>query len=503
MGEATQQVGRAVFWSVLAKVGRFTLGLASSVIVVRGLGEHDYGVLSLARTALAFVLVIASVGLRQSLLRFLPELRVNQNQQGKRRFVLVVFAIQLVVWAALLSISYFAADWVEVVLKSSGIGIILVVAIALGAFELFFILISHILNAHYDTKHLSIATVLSHSVYIALLFVVLPRGYGVNGVLAAMAIGHGVAVLVLAPKLAALLRGEGEGDDPRAIETGRLLRFSLPFALIGILNVVVWRQSEVFFVFYFHGAELTGFFDLAYRLPQTLLEFIPGAVWPIVLAGFSEVYSRNPDSLRLAIDKYYRMLFLLSTPLCLFGVTFGGRIIPILYGEANMAAALPTQLFFAIFIVSFFGTPLSMALYVMEKSHVNLLIYLVLAVINIGLDLLLIPRLGIMGAVIPVAIVIAITPVIYKRVLARHLDGVTIPYAFIGRCFLAASPILLFLPFTGYVRGVPELLAVGVLSIVMVVLTAKKVRLIGREEYEMLQAVPLPLAHRLLRFMSS
>jgi len=502
MGEATRQVGRAVFWSVLAKTGRFFLGLVSSVIVVRGLGEHDYGVLSLARSILAFVLVIASVGLRQSLLRFLPEMRVAGDRRGARGFVLRVFAFQAAVWVVLLVASYVFSDRLDSIFKSDGIGQVLVVAISLAAFELFFTLVTHVLNAHYDTRLLSLATVLSHVVYVGGLLLMLGH-MTVTGVFVAGAAGHLVAVLILGRKLSTLLGG-GEAPEGRSgIASGRLLRFSLPFALIGILNVIVWRQSETLFIFYFHGAAMTGFFDLAYRLPQTILEFIPGAVWPIVLAGFSEVYARDASSLRAAIEKYYKMLFLLSTPICLFGVTFGGRAIPILFGDAMSPAALPTQLFFGIFTVSFFGTPLSMSLYVMEKSHVNLLIYLVLAVVNVGLDLLLIPRFGIMGAVLPVAIVISITPVIYQVVVARYVEGVRIPFGFIARCFLAASPILVFLPFTSWVDGVVELVVVAVVSIGAVVLAAKWTRLIGPEEFELLESVPLPVARRLLEFVRS
>jgi O-antigen/teichoic acid export membrane protein len=46
-------------WSVAARAGRFLLGFASSVVVVRGLGNHDYGVLSAVRSVLMLVVLIA------------------------------------------------------------------------------------------------------------------------------------------------------------------------------------------------------------------------------------------------------------------------------------------------------------------------------------------------------------------------------------------------------------------------------------------------------------
>jgi len=84
MGRTTDQVGLAMAWSVLARAGRFALGIASSVIVVRSLGEHDYGVLSLVRTVLMFVVVVVGAGLGQAVLKFLPALRVDRAGEEAR-----------------------------------------------------------------------------------------------------------------------------------------------------------------------------------------------------------------------------------------------------------------------------------------------------------------------------------------------------------------------------------------------------------------------------------
>ncbi|UCG53483.1 MAG: polysaccharide biosynthesis protein [Candidatus Latescibacterota bacterium] len=503
MGEATQQVGRAVFWSVLARVGRFALGLASSIIVVRGLGEYDYGVLSLLRAVLTFVVIIAGVGLGQSLLKFLPVLKVASDRRGARSLVRRVIFIQGAVWALLLGLSYLLAGRFESVFDFEGAGMFLWIAVGLAVFELGFKLVTQILNAYYDTKLLSAANVVSHLVFIVFLAILLPRDWGVIGVFSAAALGNAAGTLMLLRRVGSHFVDSDSQPAASGVDRRRVLRFALPFTLIGVLNIIVWRQSETLFLAYFRGAEETGFFDLAYRLPQTVLEFIPGTVWPIIMAGFSEVYARNESDLNLAIDKYYKMLFLLSAPICMVGMVLGGRMIPILFGEAMAPAAFPTQIFFVIFTISFFGTPLSMSLYVIEKSHVNLVIYLALAIVNVGLDLLLIPRYGIVGAIIPVGFVITISPFIYRHALGRFVSGTRIPFAFIAKCFLASSPVVVILPFTGLIGGVWELIAALFVAAILLVFSFKKLKVIGKKELETLGAVPVPAAERFLRFISS
>jgi O-antigen/teichoic acid export membrane protein len=513
-------------WSVSARVARFAFGLGSSVIVVRSLGEYDYGVLSLLRTMLTFIVVLAGAGFGQAILKFLPTLRVHRDPAGARRLARQVLAGQLTVWFIVLVVVALVRDQLAGLFPMPGLAPMIVAAAALSIFEVFFTLLTQILNASYDTRRLSLAVIASYIVYIGLLLIVLPRGWGVLGVLVSIAAGHFVASLIVMPRVVAAFEFDGApaGGAAQAktseaarqtpadavavsahrgtgIDRRRLMRFSLPFAAVGVLNLIVWRQSETLLLAHFRTAEETGFFDLAYRLPQTLLEFIPGTIWPIVLAGVSEVYARNSDDLRRALRAYYKALFFMAAPISFFGIALGGSLITILFGEAMAPAAVPTQVFFAVFTVSFFGAPLSMALYVMEKPHINLLIYIVLAVVNVGLDLLLIPRFGIAGAIAPVALVILISPFIYKQVVDRELGNVEIPYGFILRTFAASSPMLLWLYGARYINDVVGLTLAAIASAIVVVIMIRLLKVIGREEADMLGSIPLPAAERLVKFM--
>jgi O-antigen/teichoic acid export membrane protein len=507
------QVGTAMLWSVVARAGRFALALLSSVIVVRSLGAHDYGILSLVRNILMFAVILAGGGMGQALLKFLPAFRVAGDSAEARKLVRRAAAVNLLLWAALLTAAYLGRHAIERVFPFDGVGVVLAAAVALALFEIFFIFISRILEAGYDTRRLSVASLTSHVVYIAALVVVMPRGGGVLGVLGAAALGNAAACLMLVARVRSALTPAAADPAPRSthdsdgegvrLAAGRLLRFSAPLVAIGVLIQVVWRQSETLFLGYFRTAPEAGFFDLAYRLPQTALEFVPTAVWPLVMAGFSEVYARNASDLRIAIDRYYRMLFLLCTPICLTGIVLGGRIVPILYGAEMEPAAIPAQVFFAVFTLSFFGTPLSMTLYVLEKTHVILIVYVCLAVVNVGLDLLLIPTYGVAGAIVPVSIVTAASPVVYRIIAGYYVNNITIPMKFIGKMFLASGTVVLLVPFLGFVTGAWQLLAALVAAGVLTVLGLKLFRVVGRKEVEMLGAVPIPLANRFLKFIAT
>jgi O-antigen/teichoic acid export membrane protein len=391
---------------------------------------------------------------------------------------------------------------VERLLHADGVGLYVAIGVGLALFEIFFAAASHVLNAAFDTARLSVAAFASHAAYLGVLAIALPRGGGVVAVLAAGAAGHALACALVFGRVRAATTYEARPEQAPAPAV-RLWRYSLPFAAIGVLNLIVWRQSETLLLAHFRSPEETGYFDLAYRLPQTVLEFVPGTVWPLVMAGMSESYARDPARLTTSVRRYYRMLFALCAPICVMGAVLAGRVVEVLFGEGMRPAAVPAQLFFLIFTVSFLSTPLSMALYVLERSSVNLLIYVGLAIINVGLDLVLIPKYGVPGAMVPVAIAIAVQPVAYFLAVRRFVPGVGIPLAFIGRCFAASAPLLALFAVLHVLDGATGLAAALVLGVLLVGVSYRSAGVFGPEECHAIAALPVPFAARIARFMGA
>ncbi len=503
MTTTTKKIGTAMAWTMISRAGRLVLGILTSALVVRGLGDHDYGVLSLLRSILMFVVMLAGVGTGQAVLKFLPELRVAKSAATARRLVRGVFAAHVLAWLVLAAIAFLTRDAMARLFHADGIGIYLVIAIGLAIFEILFTVATHVLNASFDAARLALAALVSHVVYAIGIVLAFERGWGIVGVLAAAAAGNAVATMVVWGRVRAATDFAGTEDEipAEAVTRARVLRYSLPFAAIGILNLIVWRQSEVLLLGHFRSAEEAGYFDVAYRLPQMMLEFVPGTLWPLVMAGMAETFARDRASLGRAVAKYYRLLFALCAPVCVGGAIAGGRVVEVLYGDAMQPAVVPTQLFFVIFTISFLSTPLSMALYVLERTHVNLLIYALLAVVNVGLDLVLIPRFGVYGAIVPVAIAILLQPVLYYRVVRRFHAGIAIPFGTIVRSMAASLSALVMVPILWAWDGALGL-AVAVLAGGTAILLGYRVgRVVSAEDAGTLASLPVPGVSRIVALL--
>ena len=352
-----RRMGGALSWSVLARVVRLVLGFVGTA---RVLGSFNYGILAQVRTVLAFLAVITAFGLPQALLRYLPALWISRQRGGILRAVLAVLGIQFLLWAGLTAavvtlrpalVAWTHAYTAPVIL----LGVVLLLPETLANTA------TQVSNAFYDAKRVSLAVLASSATYVSVLAWLLGEGEAIRGVLIAAGVSNAVLALVLLTGLPGYLDRPAPpaGASRPAVPTlDRMFRYAAPFVVIGLLNLITWRQSEVLLLGHFLGAREAGFFDIAYRLPQTVLEFIPGAIWPLVMAGTAEAYTRNPAVLQRTTSAYYKLLFLLVAPLSVGGFLVGDRLVELLGGAEYAPAGVYCQALFLVISVSFFATPM-------------------------------------------------------------------------------------------------------------------------------------------------
>ena len=497
-----EKISGAMYWSVVAKVARFGAGIVANILIVRSLGLSDWGIYSVIKPLFTFVSTIVMLGAGNAILRFLPLIRVRGGMGGFMSTMRRLFLVQLSVWALLLSIVHLFGDRFRTLFGGSfeGLDRYLLFAVGFVLFEVFLGIITSIVQSWYETRWYAIVTLIGNIVYIACLILFLSMGAGIVGILAAGAIVNLSMSLLLLPQAGRLLSAEPNAEGEGA-NLGEVFRFSLPFVATGLLNLIVWRQSEVLFLGAFHGEAAAGFFGLAYSTPQMLLEFVPLTIWPLVMAGMSETFARDPEKLPGAIALYYRLLYVLVIPVAAFGFAFARPLVPIIYGDEMLPAAPFVQLFFVVFSYSFLYTPLSMALYVTGKSWINMLVFALLAVVNIGLDLVLIPRFGLWGAFLPVAIVMGLGVAFFYVAAERVVRNVYIPVSFIARCYLAALPTAALALTAMRWDGLFALTLQILVGAVLLVASFRFLHVLGPRERELIARMPIPLKGVILKLL--
>lgn len=493
-------VGGAMSWSIASRLVTQVFGVATSVIIVRSLGKVDYGVFALLRSILSFALALGRGGLSDAMLRYMPELKLKEERTGMRQLLWTVVKFQAGLAAVVLVAGWVFRDDLAGLFRRPELAGLMAVGLGLAIFEVYYETINTSAIALFETKIVAAAAAVGSVLTLGSLIFFVQIGWGIVGILVATAAGHVLAAGILLRKI--LERTSmTRADRGESIRWKRLFGYALPFLAVNVMLLITWRQSETVFLSYFRTPVEAGLFDLAYRLPQRMLEFIPGAVYPVVMAGFSEAITTDLDKMRRGIVVYYKLLFFLVAPISVFGILYADRVIEVLYGHEMAASGPLSQVFFFVFMSSFFGTPLSMSIYAIEKTWVNMLFYLVSTVIIVGLDLLLIPPYGLWGAVIPVTLITVASPFARYLLARRLVGGIVIPWPFIARMYLASAPLVLLVPLKDRVNTPGSLLALCALVGVAVIAGLRLFRVFGQEERDLLARSNVPLRGAILRVL--
>ena len=219
------------------------------------------------------------------------------------------------------------------------------------------------------------------------------------------------------------------------------------------------------------------------------------------MAGMSEIYSRDDEKLAEAVDIYYRLLFMMVIPVAAMGFAFARPFVPLLFGSEMIPAAIFTQLFFIVFSYSFLYTPMSMALYVIGKSWVNMLVLTLMAVLNVGLDIALIPRYGIWGAFFPVILILGVEVVVFRFAVRIFRPDIRIPAGFVGKCYLAALPTASLAFLTSRWNSPAALALFMVVGVILLFAGFRFLKGVGEREKELILKLPFPFKEKLVAIL--
>jgi O-antigen/teichoic acid export membrane protein len=180
----------------------------------------------------------------------------------------------------------------------------------------------------------------------------------------------------------------------------RVRKYSLTVSYILLLNAIVWERSEVLFLKGFSTLSQIGFYSIAFALAGKLSEMATVCTSTLMPLS-SEAYGRSGlQELRAVYYSGMKYIQMLIVPLAMFGADLSGAAVRLLYGEKFLPLVPVLQILLAGVAVATLGGVASSLIYALDKQPFMAKFGTAVAVLNILLDLLLIPRWGAMGAAI-------------------------------------------------------------------------------------------------------
>jgi len=474
---------RGIPWLIVSKVILFFVYFGISVLVVRRLGPEKFGVYSLCKNIGEYLLIVCSVGMNAALLRFIPELVANRNKAGLKRLLWKSAAMQASGVIAITVLLYLLKPqfdrWFHVDFRYYLLLTALLIATQISKNYL-----NDVFTSFFKTRIVSIMSTCQGLLWIGLLAGGLNYLPDVQTPLLAWSISILLVSIVGTILLVRFFRSLNWRSPLYGIGKRRALKFSGANMLNMMARMLMLKYTEVFFLGACFSSTVVGIYELGYSLPQMVITFIPMAVQTLFVSGFSEAYSRDENCLPRLISAFYKMLIMMAVPLAAFGVFFVPRGIELIYG-AKMAEAGPIAATFCIIhLLPLVSMPLSMAIIAKEKILNMFPILLMQIGVNLLLDFLLIPRFGVVGAMLAVAGTFFLTIPIRLYIVRRIVGGIYFPIPFLIRI---AVPLFLLAwllsPLAKHVN-LALLLGVSVIYLLLYLVMIRLFRLVGHADVE-------------------
>jgi O-antigen/teichoic acid export membrane protein len=384
-------LGRAVLqntlWLVSAQGLASALALLQAVLLVRYLGREAYGVWSVATAWPAVLFVLSDLGLNSYVLR---EVAADRSRLGF--YFLNTLAIKVVLALLFLASVWAAAQLLGYEPRLSYYISLAAAVQALACFEMLFTALFRAL------QRFAYETLINGAKALGVLGValgVIQAGLGIRELLLGSLIVEAGLVAVCFTLLRRHWRPRRE-PWLGLVGSLRLIRRASPFALLTFV-VPVFYQIDIIMLSRLATMEAVGIYSAAYKIVLSLL-VIPRAFKNALFPAMSRLFAGSRIEFAAAFRFACKMMALVGFPLAFLIFAQAERIVAFLYADRFAASVLPLQVMAFCLLFTYLYSATQAALDASHNEARSALVWLAATLLNVGADLVLIPRYGYVGS---------------------------------------------------------------------------------------------------------
>lgn len=399
-------------------------------LLTKTLGAHDYGIWAQVQVTISLVLGVVGLGLPYALTRFLPA--KTQTEEIREEFwsvfslvSLTTFAVSLILVAAAGPIARAFLEGSTEIVRITGL-IILIWSMDTALLSLF--------RAFRQMKKYALFVVGDTYIELAVIAFLILKGYGLlSALLAVLA----VRSMIFIPLLF-LINSQVRIKRPHFSKIKEYLSFGLP-TVPGNLASWVVASSDRYVIGYYLGATSVGIYSAAYGLGSLMIMLV-GVLGFVLPPTLSKLYDEGKmEELKTHLSYSLKYFLAVAIPF-VFGAAILGKPVLRLFSTAEIAAKGRFVVPLVALSILFYGAFAVIAhiLIVAKKTRITGLIWIAAAVVNLGLNIVAVPRFGILGAALTTLIAYSLALAVGSYYSFKEFRF-SIDWCFIGKSLIASG----------------------------------------------------------------
>lgn len=366
-------------------------GILLLPIITKVLGVENYGIYIQFIVTLTLITGLTNLGLPYATVRFLAGEKNRQKIRGEVwSTVVLILSASIIATALIILFSKNIANSLF-----GGLTVVVIILAFLIPIETISSTLQNLFRVFQLIKHYTIFNIVKTYLELGIVIAVILSGFGIVQVALSLLIIRFLFLLIIIGIITKLV-GIGK---PVFSAMKEYFKFGIPTIPA---NLASWinDSSDRYVITLFLGVIAVGYYNPGYYLGTMLLIF--SAPFDFVLVSISaEYYNKGEMKLvRNIFEKAIKYYLLLAVPSFL-GISILAKPILTILSTPEIAAQsyLITPIVgFSILISGIGAVATGKSLYLAKKNHIVMISWLFVAIINIIFCIVLIPKMGIMGA---------------------------------------------------------------------------------------------------------
>src|SRR5579863_1097145 len=360
------------------------------IYIARVLGVTAFGELAFATAVIGFFTFFADFGLTTLGIREIARHKKETDSYGTNILLFqVLFTLFLLILLGVFLPSMPISYTLKVITFFYGLGLI---PLALD--------MSYIFQAHEKMEYVLVGKAANQAAYLILGFALITLFKNVVFVpIAALVSGVGGATVTYV-LLTKIINFRLKKPDPKNFKL--LIIAAIPFVTSEIL-IMIYRNIDIIMLQFIKNINEVGFYSAGYKIVNSIIiiiAFVPDSFFPLIAYHFKH----DERQFKQYILLFSQTIGLLSIPLAIGGIIYARQILTLLYGSQLVAGADAFKVLLLLVIVLPFKILVASIIIVANKQKHYMISGAIGVILNVTLNIILIPRYGMMGAGIAIVV---------------------------------------------------------------------------------------------------
>lgn len=421
------------------------------VYIAREFGPEAFGFFSLGLMVLGIAIAITGWGIADGLVRFISYYRGKKSEQ-KIAF-LIRLAFMLLTFTGIFGgiIVYLASPWIaiEIFHNENIISYLRIFSICIPISLVSSIYLA-VLRAYEQVSTYSfLFNVFQNFTRVLALFILVTLGVG-NAIpishaigITSMLVGGWIACRKIIPQV----KEKGTSEKERIDLKKELFGYS-NFVLFTTVVSLSFSWIDSFFIGYYQNATAVGIYSSAFSIAAILTlvhELFMLLFLPMITKEYSQKNYKVIQELSKQVSKW---IFIINLPLLILILVYPGVLINLIFGSEYLAGENALRIIaVGIFSLSVLYTVSSNIISMMGVSRLLLINNVIASIVNVALNILLVPRYGITGAAVATSLSMILLSVLSAGQVFVRLKFVPLRRKMISIGLLSLIPLLALIIF--------------------------------------------------------